>query len=594
MAVERWYDFPEWGYLVHVDLDVTGNIALPNSYLLPTHIGVVSDVVRQKNNELRKSMNSENKPCGHVSMLSGVAVDEGWIRVRRAGSSFTQDGQASFFKGYTLGSGSEEQGPDGVYVRWHWDGQRLEVQTCETGFLPVFIYFDKQQAVVATRLSDLFQAAQIPPSIDHVALSVFLRLGFFIGDRTPFKYVHVLGPNGQFVWSSEVQKLEWKYPEISRSPLSRQDALEAYRDIFRSSMDQICDHLGANFAVPLSGGRDSRHIALELHRRGVIPKFALTAQHLPPRPNEDTVIARVICDHMGWQHIVVRQPKNQFRSEAEHAELTDLLSFEHSWTVPIKRELDRRGITQVFDGVGGDVLSAALFQYDEPVSLYENGDTQDLADYVIDFWKGLGGEIGILETCGSELAEISNRETARAHLKEELDLHLDQPSPLKSFYFWNRSRRGTGLLPFKILSSFTSFSPYISRDIRYFLLSLSHHVTADQMFHTNAISLADPIVGSIPYEDKDDTRTSYSRLRTRLFALSLSIACVSERHNRLWKPSFIFPRCVKSIITGGFEDINWWNPRRTVYLGKMGEFCDEMDRTANLHCNKSASQEDFD
>ena len=170
---------------------------------------------------------------------SGIAVNEGWIRVLRAGASVEQEGQASFFKGYTLATGSKERRPDGVYVRWHWDGRQLEVQACETGFLPVFVYFDEHQAVVATRLSDLFQATRISPSIDHVALSIFLRLGFFIGDRTPFKNVRILGPNGHFIWSAEAQKLERNYPRISRSPLSRQDALEAYRDIFRDTMDRF-------------------------------------------------------------------------------------------------------------------------------------------------------------------------------------------------------------------------------------------------------------------------------------------------------------------------------------------------------------------
>ena len=259
--------------------------------------------------------------------------------------------------------------------------------------------------------------------------------------------------------------------------------------------------------------------------------------------------------------------------------MTDLLSFEHAWTVPIKRGLVRHGISQVFDGVGGDLLSTGVRQGGKAYSLYENGDTQGLADYLFDSWERLGGEPGIVETCGSELAQVLDRDAARAHLKEELDLHLDQPSPLKSFYFWNRDRRALNLLPFKVLSGLTSFSPYISRNIRDFLFSLPHEITANQTFHTDAISLADPVVGSLPYEDWDAGRASRFRFRTRLFALSLSMACVLERQDHLWNSSFVFPRCVKAVITGEIKNINWWNPRRTVYLRNMGNFRDNMAAT---------------
>jgi hypothetical protein len=496
---------------------------------------------------------------------------DGWISIRKHGGGLQQRGQASFFKGYRISSNDDGMAPD-VYVQWHWDGHTLRVETCETGFLPTFIYFNNLEVAVATRVTDLFDHSGLRPSLDQEALSVFFRLGFFVGNATPFKDVQILGPNGRFVWEPDGQQLQDGYPDVPCTTESPDHALESYVELFRSAIASIVHHVGDRCAVPLSGGRDSRHIALELFRLGVMPHFAVTAHHLPPRADEDVHIARILCEHLNWQHKVVEQPKNWFNQQVSHIEVVDYLSYEHSWTLPIKYALSNARIKQAFDGVGGDVLSAGLFQENEAVILYERNQLADLAIYLINFWRWLGGEEGMSRTFGPALSDASKTDTAIEVLRTELTKHLGQPNPLKSFYFWNRSRRGTGLFPFRILADLDTFAPYLAPKLRTFLLSLPHSITADKTFHSRAIIRADSRIGSLPYEDKEARSEAIPRLQAWIYALELSRRCMRQFSTSVWRPSFVLPRVGKSALLANLNTICWWNPRRVVYLSRLERF----------------------
>ena len=470
-----------------------------------------------------------------------------------------------------LGPEAAGRRPDGLYVRWRWDGARLEAETCETGFLPLFCYVDEELVVLATRLRDLLVRLPARPALDQDALSVFFRLGFFVGNGTPFKNIRILGPNGRLSWRPGWHETSEGYPAVGASSLSRRQAAGAYRDLFRDVMRRICGRVEDKLALTLTGGRDSRHIALELHRNGVLPRFAVTARHLPPRPNEDVRIARQLCDHLGWAHRVVRQPADLYGAERAHIDLADFLSFEHAWTVPIREALIRNNISQTFDGIGGGVLSASAFGDDDAATLAARGDTGTLARRILKNWERPGGEGGLAEICGPELAKATSYEPAFELLKGELDRHLDFPAPLKSFYFWNRARRGTSLLPLKILSDLFCYCPYISRDVREFLLSVDVGFADGKSLHDEAIMLADPDIAGLPYEDKLAAGTPYSTWRTRRYAASLVAAGLSGRGNRLWNPWFVATRSAAAMISGAYPAIDWWRPGRAVYLHRLGK-----------------------
>src|SRR5437867_3914137 len=93
---------------------------------------------------------------------------------------------------------------------------------------------------------------QCSRELDEDALAVFMRLGYFLGSDTPLRAIRAVMPPIERVHCSELQ---------------RGALIDEYIERFRAAIQRTlpCEHP----AVLLSGGRDSRHILLELVRSGV-------------------------------------------------------------------------------------------------------------------------------------------------------------------------------------------------------------------------------------------------------------------------------------------------------------------------------------
>ena len=497
-------------------------------------------------------------------MKRQTASQDGWFRISTREGRNTASGQPHFFKGYALEDG------DGVFVEWNWDGSRFTARTCRTGFMPLYYYSDGEQLAVSTGVADIFAATSIAPQLCPASLGVLLRLGFMVGNHTPFAGVMVLGPQGSIDWApGAAPTIRSSYPGHAESCV--QDAAARYVTLFRDATAKISANMADDFAVPLSGGRDSRHIAIELHRQGRKPEFALTAEHLPPRTNEDVRVAATLCRAMKWPHRVVRQPvRNGYRQEQAHAQAVDFMTYEHAWTLPVRDALRHSGVTEVFDGVGGDVLSAGLFQDDRLLQPYLAGDIETVRQGLLLGWSQLGGDAALKESLGTGLAALADPAPAAELIDAELRLHLGCPNPLKSFYFWNRSRRATGLLPFKILGGQVAYAPYLDKDLLSYLLGLPPAATADRDLHNRAIALADPVLGAIPYEDKQASATRQAISDRVSFYGPLMAGTLAAK--RYLNRGFLLPRAAQSLLLGGDLQSTWWKPRRVAYLASLHQF----------------------
>src|SRR5262245_66096684 len=97
-----------------------------------------------------------------------------------------------------------------------------------------------------------------------------------------------------------------------------------------------------NVAVPLSGGRDSRHILLELCEQGLRPDFCLTARLFPaPAAYDEVEVAASLCQALGLRRRTLDQREASMRAETEKELRTGLRSGEHQWDVCGARPLAR-------------------------------------------------------------------------------------------------------------------------------------------------------------------------------------------------------------------------------------------------------------
>src|SRR5262249_33729918 len=146
-------------------------------------------------------------------------------------------------------------GSEGVFAEWRWDGRALTVTNCRYGMLLLFYFERKDEICVSPSLEKLIELGA-PTALDHEALAVFLRLGSFLAEDTPFKAIRVIPPNARFEWRGELQVSGnlWRVDPVR---VSRDAAIDEFIARFRLAVEMTYHE---NCIIPLSGGRDSRHI----------------------------------------------------------------------------------------------------------------------------------------------------------------------------------------------------------------------------------------------------------------------------------------------------------------------------------------------
>src|SRR6185295_17238611 len=236
-----------------------------------------------------------------VATLS-TQISAPFFIARKVAGGFALRGELSCELGHRVQAGNDAP-DDGVFASWKWDGRRLTVDTDRYGFYPLFYYSRGDEFGISSNLVRLLQEGA-PLDIDREALAVFLHLGFFIDNETPFVHIKVVPPNRGFTWDGNLQVKEVRHLGYQLS-ISRAEAIDRYAQLFRNAIAKRLPRSG-DFALPLSGGRDSRHILLELDRAGHRPRYCITGTKYGAGDN-DVEIARLLADTLGLKHVVAGQ-----------------------------------------------------------------------------------------------------------------------------------------------------------------------------------------------------------------------------------------------------------------------------------------------
>lgn len=330
--------------------------------------------------------------------------------------------------------------------------------------------------------------------LDYDALAVFIRLGYFVGDTTPFANIRYVGPE----------------PWMTRpSGMPRSAAIDRYGELFRAAVRK---RIAEAIVLPLSGGRDSRHILFELLEAGEKPT-TVTLHGWVPRGDDDVRIARELARRCGLGHAVIGSRWPSVRAEFEMHELTDFCSDEGAWALPIREFiLARRGIA--FDGVAGDILSAGLYLHPGLLAAMREGNAERAADML------LGQEAFLASVLEPGLYRKLSRERAATLLQAEIAKHFDAPNPVSSYLFWNRTRREIAHSGSRILGA--AEAPYIDDAVYDHLTSLPADYFLDRTFHTETIDRMFPQYRDIPY-DNNSSSTRPDRWLFRLASLKAEL-----------------------------------------------------------------------
>ncbi len=293
--------------------------------------------------------------------------DEPYFYAKTRGDHIETRGLQVCVLGHELRDNGSSQGPFG---RWVWDGHRLQVRNDRYGFYPLY-YWAQDGAVAVSPSIPKLLAEGAPTELDAAGLAVFLRLGFFIGDHTPFRAIRAAPPDSTFEWEDGRLQVSGRVITTRCERLNRVEASERYATLFKAAIRRRLP-ADTEFAVPASGGRDSRHILLELCDAGFRPKVCVTYRGPFVWSNRDVLAATHLCEFLQLPHVILDQPHSRFKAELRRNNETNFCSDEHWQMLPLVDYL-RGKFTSIYDGIAGDVLSNGLFLNETRLALFEKG-----------------------------------------------------------------------------------------------------------------------------------------------------------------------------------------------------------------------------
>jgi hypothetical protein len=265
--------------------------------------------------------------------------------------------------------------------------------------------------------------------------------------------------------------------------------------------------------------------------------------------------------------LVLPQIGTAYEKEREKNRLTGYVALEHGWYLPLAGCSEIHG-SVLFDGIGGDVLSAGLFLTEERIGMARRKD-----------WGGLAEELmepeGYLQTLlTAEFGRRVPRRLAKERIVSELEKHQDALNPITSFYFWNRTRRCIAVCPYRLLpADVRLMTPFMEERLVRFLLSLPPEMVVDHKFHTATIAEAYPEYADIPYEEKHRPR-KHNNAYYRRYSLDILKDAFSQRRCNLTRRSFAVTRPLSAVTMP-------WRKDTVAYFGELTILLHQLERIAD-------------
>jgi asparagine synthase (glutamine-hydrolysing) len=504
-------------------------------------------------------------------MIPASVRDEPCLTLTWRETGVEASGLPHFFRGHRLGDGGGS--PDGIFAEWSWDGRRLTVRTDRYGASPLFYSHDGPHLSISPSLVKLVDSGA-PTAFDEAALAVFLRLGFFLGDDTPFQSIRTVPPDGLLTWEQGTLTVSGGYRIVAPQRIARDAAIDGFIDLFRQSIRRR-PPAEQDVIVPLSGGRDSRHILFELCESGQRPAYTVTIPRFAPRASEDERLAPIIAREAGVRHLLLTQTASRFGPELRKNWDTHLCADEHAWYASMVDELSGKAGT-IYDGLGGALSVPNRFHSREGWRCFEAGRLRELAAALLGALSR-SDEPFLMRVIREPYREALSFDRAVDHFAAELERHVAAPDPIKSFNFWNRIRRELALVPYAMMRAVpTVYTPYLDHDLYDFLSSLPIEVmtpaisSSDKSFHTEAVLRGYPRYAHIPFEDKAAPKRDARAIDAQFGAEAARYLLPRVGFGaRLLNASYVMPRLLYGLARRRYRETTSWLPAVALYLSQL-------------------------
>jgi hypothetical protein len=423
--------------------------------------------------------------------------------VSERAASLPHDGEdtvAPVFSASRSGIGSARGGSEHVWRRdGEWSGWRVEagalkVRLGRSDPSPLFVAERAGEISLSQNLLTLLERADL--TLDADAISAFLHLGFFLDDRTPFQSIRAVLPGDRV--TLDASGLRWQRdaePPPTPCELGLDQVTDAFIEATRRAVASAAPP-ERPFVHPLSGGRDSRLLLLEMKRQGRVPRECVTLAESPDHP--DAAIARQVSLALGIPHRVLKPDANGFEHELVNVDATHLCADEHNWLVPLAQEL-RRVTPVVFDGLGGGVLYRAAF-----ADAVAADNEEQIALEIVERFRAPSPSA--LQLAGALLGcKLLDRSYVVGMVAEAIKRFSGEPNPVVRFVFTSRTWREVALVPRSMYRGIeTVHTPLVHPEVTELARSLpASFFAANPKFQDHLIATAFPEAAHLPYVEKD-------------------------------------------------------------------------------------------
>lgn len=402
------------------------------------------------------------------------------------------------------------------YVRFEKATGRVDIGTDRLGYYPLYYALVDGRLVFGTSIN-FVKSKLRKPTVNYDAWEELLVLGEVIGDKSIVKEIERL-PSGTRI-SIDNQKIRFvrfwspELPDLvdDRTFIRQNNALLEEAIGLTANQDRPK-------VVLLSGGEDSRRIALAAKRIGLDVSFRTQQASHQGGNDIDTAIAREVGEALG-QDVSVESLPSCKQYVADWQTRDSLLGFEctaHEWLLPMVRSISPKSI--IYDGIVGGVSINGHFLKAYPQSLEGYKDPGFLARLI----------------CGEPphpwLNELHSRTSGSLFERVEsmLSGYPASPHRLNWFYILNHTRRKIALASqlFAQRGHWTCY-PYMYYPLLLQSMSADPRQQRDRFFQRECMVAISPEIAAIPttrgevpqkylISMKSEDRTRQRELRQRL------------------------------------------------------------------------------
>jgi asparagine synthetase B (glutamine-hydrolysing) len=492
-----------------------------------------------------------------------------WIRLGETGAEVTGTPHARL--GQVNLPAPLQTGRD-VYAEWQWDGRQVVVRNCRLGSFPIYYYASDKVFGVCPAIERLLSLGA-PAELDDAAMAVYLRLGWVLGEDTVFRHIRALPPGGTVSWSGGQPRVSGGISHPKPLHITRQEAIATFADLLRQAVQRRASP-EVPYILPLSGGRDSRSIFLELMAQGCRPQVCYTNHDFPPYRTQNIEVARLLAQRFDLPHRSMGQPASRLAAELRKNRLNNFGAAENVWCVSLYGEIAHRHPGAiVYEGSPG---GSTYGQYCKPelLRLLEQGRRAEVARDILGKWLSWqASEDALQRVLTPAAAARFSADLAVERLQQELARHQDAPNPLVSFYFWTRGRHVAAMQPFSIAwrSGVMAVTPYLDHDLVEFLLALPWEINVDKPFHDDAINRAYPAFRDMPYAGGTPTPPKESNGHYRRFFLETLAHLAYQGTGELVRRGQMMRRLLTLAVSGGNlrMRMRWIAPYAAIYLTQI-------------------------